>query len=232
LRIIGHRGAAGLAPENTIPSFQRALDLGVDGIELDVYWLHGKLLVIHDDTLERTTDGRGALTDHSLVALRGIDAGDGAPIPFLDEVLALVGGRALVNIELKGDGTAQPVADCLRRFPDSNILVSSFKHDELARFRKIDASTRVAPLFGRKPPNLDLAQRLDAWAINISRKIVGAEVVAAAHERGFEVLVYTVNDPDEMTGFAAIGVDGIFTDYPDRVPPGCRGPGAADTSDP
>jgi len=232
LHIIGHRGAAGLAPENTLPSFQRALDLSVHGVELDVHWVHGKLLVIHDDTLERTTNGRGALNDHSLVALRGIDAGDGAPIPFVEEVLALVGGRALVNIELKGEQTAQPVAECLRSFPDSNILVSSFKHDELARFHKIDASTPVAPLFGRKPPNLDLAERLDACAINVSRKIVSGEVVVAAHDRGLGVLVYTVNDPAEMTGLKTTGVDGIFTDYPDRVPPGCRAPDAADTSDP
>ena len=232
MRIIGHRGAAGLAPENTLPSFQRALELDVDGIELDVHWLHGKLLVIHDDTLERTTDGRGALSDYSLAALRSIDAGDGAPIPFLDEVLALVGSRALVNIELKGARTAEPVAECLRSFPAAEVLVSSFNHDELVRFRQVDGSTRVAPLFSRKPADFNLAERLGAWAINLSRRLVNKNVVQTAHGRGLEVLVYTINDPAEMTALTAIGVDGIFTDYPDRVPPGCRAPDAADTSDP
>ena len=232
MRIIGHRGAAGLVPENTLPSFQKALDLEVDGIELDVHWVHDRLLVIHDDTLERTTSGQGPLGDHSLVGLRGMDAGDGEPIPFLEEVLALVGGQVLVNIELKGAATAEPVAACLRSFPGANVVVSSFTHDELTRFANLETPTPVAPLFGRRNSAMfDIAARLQAGSVNVSRKIVRADLIQAAHDRSLEVWVYTVNDPAEMSQFAALGVDAIFTDYPDRVPPASRARGAADTSD-
>src|SRR5215468_1025511 len=111
--IIGHRGAAGLEPENTLRSFARAIEIGVDAIELDVYCVDDHLVVIHDDTLERTTNGRGDVMAHSFAALRRLDAGHGERIPTLDEVLAQMPAHFTVNVELKGKATAAPVARCI-----------------------------------------------------------------------------------------------------------------------
>lgn len=104
--IIGHRGAAGLSPENTLPSFRRAWALGVNAVELDVHLVEDELVVIHDDTLERTTNGQGPVAGRSLAALRGLDAGGGWPIPLLREVVAALPAGAGLNVELKGTGTA------------------------------------------------------------------------------------------------------------------------------
>ena len=112
--IVGHRGAAGHEPENTLRSVEAALRLGANAIEIDVHQVEGRLVVIHDDRLERTTNGEGRLAAHSLAALRALDAGQGERIPTLDEVIELVAGRAELVIELKGADTAEPVARLLR----------------------------------------------------------------------------------------------------------------------
>src|SRR5262249_34681489 len=147
--IIGHRGAAGLEPENTLRSFARAIEIGVDAIELDVYYVDGHLVVIHDDTLERTTNGRGDVMAQSFDGLRRLDAGGGERIPTLDEVFATVPSGFTVNVELKGPGTAEPVARCIADNADVDALVSSFDHPELTRFHAAASAVRVAPLFHR-----------------------------------------------------------------------------------
>ena len=102
MQIIGHRGASGYAPENTLKAFELALSQGCEWLELDVHLLDGKLIVIHDEQLDRTTSGQGLISDHSLDAIRRLDAGDGEKIPYLDEVIEMVDGQASINIELKG----------------------------------------------------------------------------------------------------------------------------------
>ena len=106
MQIIGHRGASGYAPENTLKAFELALTQGCEWLELDVHLLDSKLIVIHDEQLDRTTSGQGLINDHSLDAIRRLDAGDGEKVPYLDEVIEMVDGRATINIELKGPGTA------------------------------------------------------------------------------------------------------------------------------
>lgn len=216
--VIGHRGAAGLEPENTLRSFARALELGVDAIELDVYALEGRIVVIHDDTLERTTSGRGRVDATPLAALRTLDAGKGERIPFLEEVLDLLAGRVAVNVELKGRGTARPVAGLVARRSETQFVVSSFDHRELAAFRSTTRSVPVAPLFDRNHPRMfDIADELGAWSVNVSRRIASPALIDAARSRGYGVLVYTVNDPAEAARLAQSGAKGVFTDYPDRV---------------
>jgi glycerophosphoryl diester phosphodiesterase len=190
--VIGHRGAAGLVPENTLPSFQRAFDCGVGAVELDV---EGELIVIHDDTLERTTDGTGPLAERRLAELRRLDAGSGWPIPLLAEVTAALPAGVGLNIELKGPDTAEPVAAFLARHALPDVLVSSFEHDELTRFHALAPDVRVAPLFHKWQD--------DAWAI--------------AAGLGLRTFVYTVNDLDEARLLIANGATGIFTDFPDRI---------------
>jgi len=221
--IIGHRGAAGLEPENTVRSFKRALEIGVDAIELDVYCVDDHLVVIHDDTLERTTNGRGAVMATTYEALRKLDAGKGERIPTLDEVLELAGDRVTVNIELKGEGTAAAVARCIAAHSKVDTLISSFEHAELARFHKAAPDAKVAPLFHRVSPRMfEIAQSLHAWSINLSVKLASAERLATIAESGYRSLVYTVNEPAVARQLKADGATGIFTDYPDRMQ-GLRG---------
>ncbi len=216
--IVGHRGAAGLEPENTLKSFARAIELGVDAIELDVYCVDGALLVIHDDTLDRTTNGKGPLTGKSVGALRALDAGGGQSIPLLEEVMDLVAGRVGVNVELKGRGTARRTAAVLAHYAGTELLVSSFDHAELASFRATTRAIPVAPLFSRAQPNIfDVADELRAWGINLSRKIASNDLLGDAKARGYRTLVYTVNDEHEARALRESGARGVFTDFPDRV---------------
>ena len=216
--IIGHRGAAGLEPENTLRSFARALDIGVDAIELDVYCVDGQLVVIHDDTLERTTNGQGEVMATAFDALRRLDAGKGERIPTLEEVFALVGDRVTVNIELKGNATALPSARCIASHRDVDALVSSFDHDELALFRQAAPLAKVAPLFHRTSPRMfDVADALKAWSINLSLKLATADRLREIAGRGYRSLVYTVNDTSVAHQLKSAGAAGVFTDYPDRM---------------
>ena len=218
LWVIGHRGAAGLAPENTLASFSHAVRLGVDAVELDVHLsADGRLVVIHDAGVERTTNGSGKVAATTFAALRRLDAGDGERIPTLDEVLEAVPARVAVNIELKGRGTAAPVA---RAVADRNrtLLVSAFDHGELARFRDLCPDIPCAPLLAEwRPGVLGTARALDAWSVNLADRIADKPTVSAVRESGRLCLVYTVNDAERAAALHAMGVAGVFSDFPDRL---------------
>lgn len=216
--IIGHRGAAGLAPENTLASFDAAYEAGVGAVELDVYLVEGELLVFHDDTLERCTNGKGKLQQQSLTYLRSLDAGNQQQIPLLGEVLERLPAGVGINIELKGRGTGQAVAQHLQALPNLDVLVSSFRHAELLEFRTINSQAQVAPLFHRWPPApWSIALKLDAWAVNLSARIATEKRVAKIHAKGYRCYVYTVNDIDLAAQLLGFGVNGIFTDRPDLM---------------
>jgi glycerophosphoryl diester phosphodiesterase len=222
--VIGHRGAAGLVPENTLPSFRRAYACGVSAVELDVYTVEGELVVIHDDTVDRTTNGTGAMSAQTLESLRSLDAGAGAGVPLLAEVVAELPAGIGLNVELKGPGTAIPLARFLSRHPNHDVLVSSFDHGLLERFRREDPDTRVAPLFGRwRVTAWRTAAELDAWAINLSRRAVTPARLEAARQRGLRSFVYTVNDLEDARALIALGASGIFTDFPDLITPDALG---------
>ncbi len=214
--VVGHRGAAGLAPENTLPGFALAVAQGVDAVELDVRWVHDALLVIHDSTLERTTNGRGPLTRTSLERLRELDAGGGARIPLLDEVLAAVPDAVGINIEVKGKACAAPLARCLAAHRQRDLLVSSFAHAELHAFHALRPEVPVAPLFSRwRTSAWNTAAALNAWSVNLAAALATPRRVAIAHQNGLRVLCYTVNDPARAQRLIRMGVDGLFTDFPD-----------------
>ena len=153
MQIIAHRGASGLAPENTLKAMSLALDLGAKAIELDVQWADGELWVFHDRRLERCTNGQGVLTGQSREYLASLDAGDGERIPTLWQVMALVAGRCELHIELKGAHTAEPVAALTRRaeaelgFTQAHWVISSFHHPELAHFAGLRPDLRLAGCF-------------------------------------------------------------------------------------
>jgi glycerophosphoryl diester phosphodiesterase len=221
LYLIGHRGAAGHEPENTLRSVEAALRLGVDAVEVDVHEVDGRLVVIHAERLERTTNGTGRLADHSFAELRALVAGRGERIPTLDEVLDLVGSRAEVVVELKGAGTAAPVAALLRaRGPAAaaGVVVSSFDHVEIARLRALMPEVRRGALVAGVPLHYAaFARELDAHSVHMSAEFLRAPFVDDAHRRGMLVWVYTVNHPDDAARVRALGVDGVFSDVPDAI---------------
>lgn len=223
--IVGHRGAAGLLPENTLAGFAHAVDLGVDGVELDVHMAESEVVVIHDERVDRTTNGTGRVSELSFAELRRLDAGAGQPIPTLKEVFDLIPEQVMVNIELKGPGTALPVAGILGDRADRDettnlpsLLVSSFDHDELRRFHDICPGVPCAPLAKRFSDGLEpTARALDAWSVNLSLRTATEAHVRAVRNWGRRCFVYTVNDLGTAHALSAIGVTGVFTDYPDRL---------------
>jgi len=220
LYVIGHRGAAGHEPENTLRSVEAALRLGVDAVEVDVHAVDGRLVVIHDERLERTTNGHGRLADHTFAQLRALDAGRGERIPTLDEVLDAVGGRAELVVELKGAETAAPVATLLRaRGPAADdVVVSSFDHVQLARMRALLPEVRRGALVGGVPLGYAaFARDLGAHSVHMSAEFLRAPFVDDAHRRGMVVWVYTVNRRDDAERARALGVDGVFSDVPDEI---------------
>ena len=216
--IIGHRGAAGLVPENTLPGFTRAVALGVQAVELDVHLCEGELVVIHDPTLERTTPGTGEVASTPLAALRALDAGQGARIPTLEEVFEAVPETVGINIELKGSGTVPAVARWLRTPGSRDVLISSFDHDALRSFQALRSDYPVVPLFSRwRADAVKTALEFGGGYINLSRKVVTAQRLENIRSAGLRALVYTVNDLTEARALTGAGAWGLFTDYPDRI---------------
>lgn len=231
MQIIAHRGASGLAPENTLKAIRLALALGAGAIEIDVQLADGELWVFHDRRLERCTDGDGVLTAQSRAYLASLDAGEGEGIPTLWQVMEAIAGQAELHIELKGAQTADEVARLTRRaeaelgFAPTQWVVSSFHHPELARFAALRPDIRLGALTATIPLTLaKFAAELGAWSLNCDVDFVDQSLVQDAHDRGLKVLVYTVDEPADQAMLAAIGVDGIFTNRPDRfLPPAKNG---------
>ena len=225
LLCIGHRGAKGHAPENTLRSFRKAIELGVDMVEVDVHSHPQELLVLHDHRLERTVDGRGRVAESDLSYIRGLDAGEGEHIPTVGEVIECIDGRVQINFELKtGTGTARLLADELQRQQAAGrirldqVLVSSFDHHELLAMSQHLPEVRLGALYAGVP--LDLAadaERLGAWSAHLHSEFCPQTFIADARRRGLKVLIYTANEADDIERLSRLGVDGLFTDYPERV---------------
>jgi glycerophosphoryl diester phosphodiesterase len=204
MRRIGHRGAKAHAPENTVASFEKAIALGCDEIETDVWLIDGALVISHD----RPSSPAGHLS--------------------LDETLELCRGRVALNLELKSAGsdaraneTGAAVARRLRARAPQDVYVSSFWSAALAGAKAVAPDVRRAFVFGAAPEMgalLGQARALGLWALHPEHWYVTPERVAAAHDAGLRVNVWTVNDPAEIATLAAWGVDGIMSDYPERVP--------------
>lgn len=220
---IGHRGACGYEPENTLSSFECAIAMGCPWIELDVHQVEGELIVIHDDNLARTTNGRGKVASQTLLYLRSLDAGGGQQIPTLAEVIRLVDHRAGINIELKGGHTASQVVHLLHQFQDRGwdlveFLISSFNHVALAEVGQLEPRLRTGALFGRDAEDcIAKAIKLRAFSLNLGLPMVDPELIQRIHAAGLRVYVYTVDNMADIRRMMADQVDGVFTNYPDRV---------------
>jgi glycerophosphoryl diester phosphodiesterase len=224
--VIGHRGARGHLAENTLPSIDKALELGVDGIEIDVFrCASGELVVFHDQTLDKLTNATGYIEQLDLDSIRNIEVLNGFTIPTLEEVLNLIDGKVLLNIELKGTQTALLTDSLLQHyFKQENwsaekILISSFNWDELSLFYKANTQVPIAILTEDDPLDaIPIAQSLKATAINPNYKSLHQENVKKIRKAGFQVIPWTVNQPEDIASLIEMGVDGIITDFPERVP--------------
>jgi glycerophosphoryl diester phosphodiesterase len=231
--IVAHRGASRVAPANTLSAFLKAAELGADGVELDVHLsADGVPVVIHDDTVDATTDGSGWVADMSVAQLKQLDAGSwfdrafaGERIPTLEEVFQAVGDRLLVNVELKSSpsgrrGLERAVVALVERYGlAERVWLSSFSLAALRRARRLAPHMRLGLLYGPGMPRalqrlwLRLVGRYAAY--HPEHGLVDAPLVAWARRRGSQVHAWTVNDPSEMRRLVGLGVDGIITDLPD-----------------
>lgn len=212
---IGHRGAKGHLPENTLASFEKAIDLGVDMIELDVRLSFDKVpMVLHDETIDRTTSKTGMVTDYNTKELQQLG------IPTLRDVLELVDNRCEINVELKTFSATQPVLDLIAKstFDQNTILISSFDWNALQEVRFHDEEIRIGVL---TETDLDLAlafaKFIKAYSINPYYHLLTAENVQKIKEKGFKVFPWTINEPEDITFVQSLEVDGIITDFPERL---------------
>lgn len=218
--VTGHRGAAGLEPENTLHSFKRAIDLGVDRIELDVHLTKDrKLVVIHDETVDRTTDGHGHVGGFTLEEIRGLDAGMGERVPTLQEVIDLAKGRVVMQIELKGLGVEGAVVRAAEENElGDDVVLTSFRHYMVRRAKTLNPLLSTGVIFLCMPINASrLALDAKADAIHPNVNYVDAHMVEYAHRHGLKVGVWTANDEGTMRRMVALGVDAIGSDRPDTL---------------
>ena len=216
--ITGHRGAAKLEPENTLRSIQKAIDLGVDQIEIDVHLTRdGHLVVIHDATVERTTNGHGAVADLTLQEIKQLDAGKGERIPTLQEVMDWVKGKAILQIELKGPDTAKLVVRAVEQNGMvGEVVLTSFVHDRLREARQLNPNMALGALWSH-PPDDACAQAIEigAEALHIQHQNIDAALVQKAHASGLKIRAWNPDTIEEMQRMIDLRVDAVGSNRPD-----------------
>jgi glycerophosphoryl diester phosphodiesterase len=216
---IGHRGAKGYAAENTLASFQKAIDLGADGIELDVHLSSdGKVMVVHDDTVNRTTSQKGFVKDFTANELEALG------IPTLESVFDLVNQKCFINVELKTYETADKVAELIEFYVSEKnwnyeqIIVSSFDWNALQQVHFLNDKILIGVL-----TNTDLelalafARFIKAFSIHPYYHLLTAENVVQMQSKNFKVYPWTINEPEDIIFVKSLNIDGIITDFPDRL---------------
>jgi glycerophosphoryl diester phosphodiesterase len=222
---IGHRGARGHEPENTLIGFQKAFDMHVDRIELDVHLSSdNELMVIHDETVDRTTDGKGLVNQFSLPELKRFRIEKQHAIPTLSDVLNLIDQRCDINIELKSYETADKVVDLIEKYISeknwnyNQFLVSSFDWNALQQVNLLNSKIAIGVL---TETNLELAlafaKFIQAKSIHPYFHLVNEENTARIQEQGFQVFPWTVNEIEDIKKIKTYNVNGIISDFPDRL---------------
>jgi glycerophosphoryl diester phosphodiesterase len=222
---IGHRGAKGHMAENTLESIQKALEFGVDAIEIDVHRCKtGELVVFHDFTLDRNTNGSGEVAAHSLAELKELYVEEQYRIPTLPEVLDLIKGKCSINIELKGLSTAVPACKIIKDNVENNgwtyeeFLISSFQIHELQDVHDVNKKIPIGVLSKANMfEAIEFGKLIHAQAIHPSIGIITKDNVNFAHQAGFKVNAWTVNEPKDIERMKSFNVDGIISDYPERI---------------
>jgi len=224
MKKIGHRGAKGHAPENTLESIKKALSLGVDGIEIDVHRsASGELVVFHDFTLDRMTDTSGEISKFTLNQLKKVKVKGHCQIPTLSEVMAFINNTCLLNIELKGQNTPKEASRLIDFYVEkkgwdySNIIVSSFQFDLLEQVYRVNKKVPLGVLTDTNlEAAIDFAKTINAFAIHPDYTMLTQEIVEEL-KKGFKVFTWTVNNLKPIKRIKSYGVDGIISDFPDRL---------------
>lgn len=222
MRVFAHRGASGYAPENTLAAIKKAIELGITAIEIDVHNVEGELFVFHDRRLDGKSSGTGLIEEVSQSYLASLSV-DGEPIPKLWELLVyLQDFDSLINIELKGMRSLEPFLNLYPQilarlnFKPEQLLISSFNHHFVKAVKQQYPQALVAPLLeGIPEDDAAIVSHLDAYSLHLSLSFITAHLVTDAHQRGAKVYVYTVDNPLDIKYLIDLGVDGIFSNYPD-----------------
>ena len=217
MKIIGHRGAAGYTLENTLASFQKAIEIGCDGTELDVHLTRDNIpVVIHDSTVDRVTSGSGIVSQMSLEEIKKLDCKDKQKIPTLQEVIDLCREKINLKIELKTDVAVKQVADALKQnniVPGTSVL--SFDKGTLKEIRKILPDLTLCYLFEEYSDDVwKLAEDLSLEFLGPKYSTVDQEVIDKSHSLGIKIYTWTVNDKKTGKKLETMGVDELATDYP------------------
>lgn len=213
---VGHRGVMGVEPENTLRSFVRADNEGLDAIELDLHLSKdGALVVMHDADVSRTTDGTGPIGDLTLAELRGLDAGQGERIPVFEDVMEAV--RAPIQAEIKDRAAARVLTDMIReRGLHDRVTVISFHADALREVREQLPDMPIVLVAGRSTPTApERAQELGAGMVSCDLRHLEAGTVERAHAAGLKVISWTVNTEEELERARELRLDGVVTDMPE-----------------
>lgn len=218
--VVGHRGAAGVQPENTLPGFEYAIEIGCEYVETDVHLCaDGHLVLIHDETVDRTTDGTGRVAEMPLAALDKLDAGAGRQIPLLHELLDVVAGRAILLCELKGPFTPRPVAQAvLDRGLAEQVIFTSFHLGRLAAIRQIDPRLRTGATFGDPPADaLEQALAIGAATVGIHYEKMTPAFVVQARRLGLNLRAWNPDEEADIQRMIDLNPTGISSNRPDRV---------------
>jgi glycerophosphoryl diester phosphodiesterase len=217
---IGHRGACGHAPENTLASIEQAIVLRCALTEVDIQRTSDdELVLLHDERVDRTTNGRGRVADLTLPDIRTLDAGGGESPPTLDDVLKAASGRIGLILELKTGGSAYDVCAIVRGSGFTQpVIYASFLQEELQHVRRANPNAQTMLLFTRLPADpWAAAVRLHATHVGLRLDTVTEPLVNALHNQGLIVFAYTANQPAQVSKMKMLGVDGIISDFPDLV---------------
>ena len=224
---IGHRGACGYVPENTIESIEKAIALGVDGVEIDIFKCKsGELVLFHDQTLINLVGRSERIEELTLEELNECLIMNKYSIPTLKKVLETVKPTLLINIELKGSGTALPTSDLLydftlkKKWSESSFIVSSFKWQELVKLRQLNTTIPIGILVDRRKTineAIEFANKINAYAIHPYYKMLNKKNVQKIKNNRFKVFTWTVNNKAEIDNIKKFNVDGIISSYPDRI---------------
>ena len=214
---IGHRGAKAYEPENTLRSFKRALELGVDAVELDVRkTVDNELVVIHDADLSKTTNGKGVVNKLRLEEIKQFVTAKGEHVPTLEEALDILAGRVKVLVELKETGIEEQVINMIHmKRLTKNVIIVSFHEDSIRKARELSAEVETGLIYVRHKNPIQVALDLKAEYLLPMYRFTHSADIKKAHEAGLKVIVWTINNKEEVNEYKKKGVDGIASDRPD-----------------
>ena len=233
MKVFAHRGASGYAPENTIVAIKKAIEMKADGIEIDIQLTKdGKIVVMHDWKVDRTTTGRGYVYELDYDYIKTLDAGQwftkdfiGETVPTLEEVLDILPKDMMLNIEIKDTARhhtniEEKMLEVLKKYPDKfeNIIVSSFHHDKIKKRQKLEPKLKLALLTDSEFIEIEKylsSNGLSSYSYHPEINLISKEDVEKLHDSGVKIFVWTVNKEEDLNYLVKLGVDGVITNYPD-----------------